>query len=469
VTAREASAAVCVLLFLLTGGMVFPALESSADAPPNSELSPLPVIRNPLPELFPPAEPSESLPPLQGHRGPELYSISVGSHRQLSRYLAQFSTPEGKRWLQAALTRGKPYIAHIARRIEWYGLPEELLFLPIIESEYKPYAVSRSGAGGLWQFMGNSISPFDIRITSWIDERRDFWKATEGALLKLQENHRALGGDWLLALAAYNCGLGRVKRAMAASGCSDFWSLAEGGHLPKETLNYVPKFLAIASICSYPGRNGLPVSWETQEEWERIRVVKPVDIRLLADAADVPLDILKAGNAELIYWITPPDDRRYFLKVPRSYSDSIERVLSSDAFTPLKFAIHAIKQGDTLYDLARHYGVSVSMIQSYNPGINPSALRIGARIVIPMIKDTAPYQGKAASASTAAAAIDLRPFTEPYVVAPGDTWWAISRRYGTTPDALAAANGLTASDILHAGRVILVPSASSNRGIIDEN
>jgi membrane-bound lytic murein transglycosylase D len=111
--------------------------------------------------------------------------------------------------------------------------------------------------------------------------------------------------------------------------------LAEGGHLPKETLNYVPKFLAIASICSYPGRNGLPVSWETQEEWERIRVVKPVDIRLLADAADVPLDILKAGNAELIYWITPHGRPPLFPEGPASYSDSIERVLSSDAFTPL--------------------------------------------------------------------------------------------------------------------------------------
>lgn len=355
-----------------------------------------------------------------------------------------------------SLDRGAPYIDHIVQRIEAHRLPPEIIYLPVIESEFKTHAVSRSGAVGFWQFMRNSIDPFDIRVNTWMDERRDFWKSTEGAILKLKENYYALG-DWLLALAAYNCGLGRMQRAITASGLTDFWALADQGYLPRETVHYIPKFLAIAYIASYPGRNGLPYNWEEERKWTRVPIDKPVDLRLLAKESGAPIEMLLAANAELNYGITPPGDNRYFLKVPKEYSDSIREALESDSIKLIRFSVYTIKKGDTLYDLSGHYGVTVSMIISYNPGINPSALRIGSRIIIPMLREISPYPGK----DSAEAPHDPRPFTEPYTVLPGDTLWSISRRFATTPEEIARANGFQTDSILHAGRVLLLPPESN--------
>ena len=134
-----------------------------------------------------------------------------------------------------------------------------------------------------------------MKVNEWFDERRDFWKATEGAVAKLKYNHSVLG-DWLLAIAAYNCGLGRMQRTIRASGINDFWELAERGLLPRETTHYIPRFLAISRIMMHSGREMVSDSWNKPVRWERIRLEESVSVSRLAKKASIPSEVIKKSQ-----------------------------------------------------------------------------------------------------------------------------------------------------------------------------
>ena len=185
------------------------------------------------------------------------------------------------------------------------GLPPELLVLPLLESRYSARAVSRSGASGLWQIMGNTSGALGLRSDEWLDERRDFWKATQAALRKLDDNHRQFG-DWYLALAAYNCGSGCLRRLLAVSGTRDFWELRERGLLRRETAEYVPAFIALSRIVASPARYGLREGWEPRRSGRGSGGARSVDLRLLARALELEYAELREANAELKYPVTPP-------------------------------------------------------------------------------------------------------------------------------------------------------------------
>jgi membrane-bound lytic murein transglycosylase D len=321
----------------------------------------------------------------QGLKGPVLHTIEISTHPLLSTCLNEFSQPREREWIRVSLDRGWIYRDFIISKIRSYGLPEELSFLPLIESEYRVEAVSPSGATGLWQFMTNSIYPFDIRINEWLDERKDFWKSTEGSLRKLKYNYENLG-DWLLAIAAYNCGLGCVQRAIRRTGIEDFWELAEGNHLPAQTIRYVPKFLAVSHIASYRGRYGLGLTWDQPFKWSRISPKLPVDLRILAGKSEIPYRILVESNAELQHAITPPGDDSYFLKVPAEYSDVLERTLRDLGGDLINVSVHTITKGDTVFALSRHFNIPVALILQYNPGIKVNLLQIGQKLLIPAVR-----------------------------------------------------------------------------------
>ncbi|HUZ18360.1 MAG TPA: LysM peptidoglycan-binding domain-containing protein, partial [Spirochaetia bacterium] len=355
--------------------------------------------------------------------------------------------------------RAEPFVGYIRSRIAYYHMPPEFLYLPAIESTYSPYAVSRSGAAGLWQFMVNSVDPYGLRINEWLDERFDFWKATDASLQKLQYNYSQLG-DWLLALAAYNGGLNLVQRAVARSGAHDFFQLAASGYLPSETRHYVPKFLAIAAVSSYGGRYGLPLIWEEPMDWRRIPLDQAVDLRLLSRETGIDRELLMAGNAELRFGITPPGSSGYYLKVPGEVSKVVEQVLEKQQFRLMRFYVYSVTSGDTLYDLGKYYGVPVSMILQYNPGVDPRYLQIGKRLVIPGIKEVQPYRKAALTRPASAETRPLQPdgrFNEVYTVRPGDTLWSIAKERSTSAETIARANGVDPSDLLPIGLKLFVP------------
>ncbi len=350
------------------------------------------------------------------------------------------------------MKRGEPYLAHIRASIAGRGLPPELAYLPVIESAFLPGALSKSGASGLWQFMKNSISPATMKIDDWRDDRRDFWKSTDAALRKLEENHRYFG-DWPLALAAYNAGLGAVKRAVETGKSKDYWDLSARGKLKTETIHYVPKFIAVATILSRSESYGLDLGWPESPDWTRIKTGRTADLGLLAELSGVDVAALRLGNAELRYGVTPPD-ADYLLKVPIADAPALQTALARKDVQFIRYYFHAVRSGDTLSALSRHYGVSVDLITRSNPGLSARYLKIGARILVPALKEVGPYVRAPREASSIA-------FEGLYTVKKGETLWSIALGFDVDPELLAEANGMDLSSILREGRVIKTPIIKS--------
>ncbi|MDR3192965.1 MAG: LysM peptidoglycan-binding domain-containing protein [Treponema sp.] len=376
-------------------------------------------------------------------------SLSIpGLEAPLTRYyIEQYTSPGGIAWLNAVMRRGAPYLGFIRREIEERNLPPEFLYLPVIESGYLATALSKSGAAGLWQFMKNSIGPFDMTVDDWVDERMDFWKSTQGALRKLEENYRYFE-DWPMALAAYNTGLGGINRVVRDTGIKDYWVLSERKALKTETIHYVPKLLAVAWIMAHPRRFGVE-SWQDSPEWTRVPAGGAVDLALLAAETGMDPALLRAGNQELIYHITPPD-KAHQLKVPLAQLPLVTEALNRKGPELIKNYFHTIRYGDTLSALALHYGISVELIENANPGIKSKYLQIGSRLRIPALKEVSPYRRE----RTASGAAD---FQGNHQVKKGETLWAISLIYEVDPETLAQANGMELNDTLREGRTLKVP------------
>ncbi|MGL1893276.1 MAG: LysM peptidoglycan-binding domain-containing protein [Spirochaetaceae bacterium] len=373
----------------------------------------------------------------------KIYNFNIDIPRVIKQY--EKNSPKiWEKYLNITYNRFLPYRDYIIKEAEKQNIPYELIYLPIIESGASSMATSRRGATGLWQFMANSSGAYNMKTTDWLDERRDFTKSTIGALSKLKYNYKVTG-DWLLALAAYNCGLSRVKKVVKKTGISDFWELAEKNLLPRETINYIPKFLLISSLLQEKNRFNIPINWE-QKSWSEVDLSRAVDIRLLANKADIPFKILKEANSELIYNVTPPINTNYKLKVPSEYTDKILGALQSQEKL-MEFYRYKVKSGDTLSEIGYHYGISTRNLISYNPGVSARNLRIGKTIIIPAIKEVEPmekYKSKG-------------PFKNDYIVKDGDTLWGISLMFDTTVEEIAINSGFGINSYIKEGMSLKVP------------
>ncbi|MDR0323550.1 MAG: transglycosylase SLT domain-containing protein, partial [Treponema sp.] len=341
------------------------------------------------------------------------------------------------------MERANIYLPFIREEITKRNLPPELAYLPVIESSFVITARSRSGAVGLWQFMLNSISPFGMKVDDYIDERRDFIKSTRAALQKLEDNYRALG-NWELALAAYNAGLGAVSRTTQRTGIRDYWELGRRKEFSRETEHYVPKFIAAAYVLSQPRRFNINV-WHTHFEWTAIPLARRISLDILADEAGIERNLLRQLNADLLHGITPANN--YQLIVPASLHERVNRILQQENQKLIHYYFHIVRQGDTLWSMSRHYGTPIDVIEQHNPGIASRYLRIGETVVIPAFTDV-PQPSVPAVAHV---------LNGSHVVAEGETFWSLGRRYGIDPQALAEANNMRLDQILHEGRTLKVP------------
>jgi membrane-bound lytic murein transglycosylase D len=379
-------------------------------------------------------------------------SIPGLDHPLTQKYIRQYSTKGGLSWLQAVRDKGGPYMAVRRREAEARNLPPELVYLPVIESGFLPTAVSRSGAVGLWQFMRNSIGGYGMGITDYADERMDFWKSTQGALKKLEDNYKQLG-DWALALAAYNAGLGGVQRLIKQSGIRNYWTLAERGLLKTDTISYVPKLLAVSHIVSNPRQFGFTPHWPDDPQWTRISLDHSVDLELLAEHAGVDRALLKQGNPELRYTVTPPE-KGYQLKVPEAEAPAILAALERTDLPLIRYRFHTIGYGDTLSALAQHYRLSVAQLLAANPGTDARFLQIGGKLRIPAITDvTGPYQPRPIAGSGGSGLS----FEGSHLVKRGETIWSIALGYAVDPQLLAEVNGMDLNDTLREGRILKTP------------
>ncbi len=369
-------------------------------------------------------------------------------HPLIEKFRKQYMSTDGYNYLSKIMKRSVPYRDFIIELLETENMPAELLFLPVIESGFFETATSKSGAVGIWQFMKNSIGGYNIHIDDWVDERRDPWKASIAAVKKLKWNYSQFN-DWPLALAAYNSGAGTIRTAIKKAGKADYWYLAEHGYLKKETLYYVPKFLAIAEILSRSEE--LNIDWGNTEDHpptSTIEIKRAIDVRLLAEELGLDSETIRKLNPSLRYFITPPSIK-YQLRLPSAYTEAAQTVLNQSDKLLIKYYQYRIKSGDTLYALANHYGVSIQSILNYNTGLKPETLKIGKTILIPALKSVGTYSGKNI--------VQAGNFDGTHTIRQGDTLWSLALKYSVSVELLAQKNNLSVNSVLKLGNTLKVP------------
>jgi membrane-bound lytic murein transglycosylase D len=308
-----------------------------------------------------------------------------------------------KGYLEGGLERGAQFLPMIREIFRSEGLPQELVFVPLVESAFKPTALSRAKAKGVWQFIPSTGREHGLRRDWYVDERSDVEKSTRAAAKYLKTLY-TLFGDWHLALASYNAGPGRVQQAMRRSGHEDFWSIAaKGRYLPRETRDYVPLILAATVIARNPAEYGLSIAPAALQGVETVILPGPVDLRRIAEWAGTSLEVIQALNPELRRWITPMQVVGYELKVPEGTAAPVRASLA--VATPAEMAPvdhYKVKKGDTLISIARRLGVARSDLAEANYLSSSARLSVGQRLIIPRApRLTAPREAPSAAPPTA--------------------------------------------------------------------
>jgi len=336
-------------------------------------------------------EPEEPLGTVIPDAARKTLEIDGADNSLTAAYRTRYLTNTGKQRLAKALADSAPYRPYIRQQLEAAHLPLILQYLPIVESNYKPSAVSRAGAVGIWQFMTNSMAPY-LKKNAWYDERRDPWKSTDAAIAKLGANY-AMFGDWAIAIAAYNCGAGAMTRITKKNPGKDFWYLAEHGLLRNQSAQYVPQLLAIADIvenAEYYGAveigaadkiiEDLPV-----QEFDYVTVAGMLSLNQIAQVTGIDRETVFLLNPALFRNCTPAR-MTYDVRFPKGSGEQAESTLkdhgvATDAVT------YTIKQGDSLWALSRKYGITVQDLCDVNNIKESSILYIGQTLIVPIFKE----------------------------------------------------------------------------------
>ena len=313
-----------------------------------------------------------------------------GSNRpEVQQFRELYQKEQYRKLLSDSLENAVEYRLYVRKAIADAGLPPELEYLPVVESFYKTNAKSRSGALGMWQFMANSVKPY-LKLNDYVDERLDPWYETEAALKKLQENYRMFG-DWLIAIAAYNCGAGAMTRALAKAEIKSYWYLCEKELIPLQTRQYVPKLIAIADLVMNTQyyENNIPLH-ETEYEslfneknglFDFITVNRPYSLKQLARAMRIDTDELIKLNPSFTQGCTHPKTESK-IRLPLGMEETALKAL--ETIEPLDIPIkYKVVKGDTLWGIAKKHGTTVKAICELNNIKENSVLSIGKILYVP--------------------------------------------------------------------------------------
>ena len=391
------------------------------------------------------------------------------------------------------MRRSGTYFPMIERILREEGVPDELKYLAMIESGLIPKARSRVGAQGMWQFMPATGRAYGLRITEWIDERNDPVKATRAAARHLRDLYEMFG-DWHLALAAYNCGPTRVRRAVdrfQANGRrkANFWDIYR--ELPRETRNYVPMYIAAAMVATDPASFGLSrVEPGPSYEFDVVEVEGPMDLQVAAELAETRLETLRDLNPEIRQHVVPPG--AYRLRIPSGMARAFDRSYAALPEEERRRAVeHTVRRGESLSRIAQRYGTSVATLRSYN-SIRGSVIHPGQKVIVPVsgrstasrsstpVRAAAYTSGPSAetdagsrnssarsakSSARNASANSSGSLRVRHTVRRGENLTRIARQYGVTVSDLRRWNSLSSSRILAGQTLTIYPDGESSSSL----
>ena len=448
------------------------ALAACATRPPLASqpvqaVVPPPPAATPAPAAAPPAPPAAAAPQ-QTAPAPVQYADLFGRIRggfvlpdpdqasidqQLDWYA---SNPD---YLQRAFGRADMYLYYIVTQLEARHMPAELALLPVIESAFQPYAYSRASAAGLWQFIPGTGSRFGLKQDWWYDGRRDVVASTNAALDYLQALHDEFNGDWLLAVAAYNCGEIAVQHAVQVNESEgrpiDFWHL----RLPRETEAYVPKLLAMKRLVDDPGKYGLVfTAIPNQPYFARVMTQGQINMQVAAQIAGITADEVYDLNPAFHRWATDPTGPFYLL-IPVDAAPVFEQNVAD--LTPderMGIEHYEVRRHDTVYSVARQFKTTAEILRKLNT-LPAGRLTVGMELEVPATVYALPENVKLAAERVDGRTRWTRHFRF-QVVRRGDSLWAIARRNRMNVHTLARLNGLSPGQTLRPGqRLRLVASA----------
>ncbi len=383
--------------------------------------------------------------------------IPVITNADVEKEIRQFQTVE-RDFFISSYNRSAMYRPIILRELKKAGLPEELSWLPLVESGFKINALSTARALGLWQFIPSTGYKYGLNRDDWVDERMDIEKSTRAAIDYLKELH-TMFGDWLTVLAAYNCGEGRIMRNIASQHINyldRFWDLYH--KLPYETARYVPRFIATVLVIRDPQKYGIDFGAGRMSalSYETVEINKSMRLQDIARKLDYPEEILNILNAELRHRITP--NRPYTLRVPTDTSGQLLKVVDDispaetprDSFRRGVVIKHRVRQGETLAYIAGKYKTSEGAIRNANPNLKKKSLAAGQRLNVPIQAPRSVSQ-KVQKQDTIIA----------HKVQKGDTLASVARKYGVAIAELKKTNHLE-GDILKLGQTLRIEKTKSD-------
>ncbi|MEE8538031.1 MAG: LysM peptidoglycan-binding domain-containing protein [Acidobacteriota bacterium] len=355
---------------------------------------------------------------------------------------------------QGGIRRSGRYMKMMRRILAEEGVPQDLVYMVQVESMFKDRAYSRAHAKGLWQFIASTGRSYGLRRNYWIDERADPVKATRAAARHMRDLHE-LFGDWYLAMAAYNAGPGKVKRAIRRTGSRDFWRLSRSRYLRRETRNYIPAIIASILIMKDPERYGFKAEYDPEWRYETAEVDSATELRVIGECAGVSAKEMGSYNLELRRRMTPPDSGVYEIKLPPGTRDRFAKAFGElPRDKRLTYTRHRVRKGETLSTIARRYNTNVRALQKTNNIRNRHRISVGQVLTVPL-----------GPAGEIHAVRDARSTSRNryqrgqriiHRVRRGQTLYGIARRYRTSVRAIQRWNSLGSSTLLHPGRRLVV-------------
>ncbi len=364
-----------------------------------------------------------------------VHNAKVGKARD--HFLAQ------RNYLPVIAGRAEPYLYYIVGEVEKRGMPMEIALLPMVESAYNPFAISSQSAAGLWQIMPATGRYLGLEQNWWYDGRRDLRESTATALDYLEALHKEFDNDWLLALAAYNSGKGRVKRAQRANSdkglATDYWSLK----LPRETQRYIPKLIALSAIITYPETFAVDIPPVANEPaFTVVDTQGQIEMARAANLAAMDMTTLRAYNPGQLRWATSPEQVQELL-VP---NDVAERMTAGIATLTdadrVSWQHYRIQQGDSLIRIARKFDTEVGLLRQVNH-IRGTLIRAGKTLMIPIGSS---WESSLAMVESGA------PRARGYRVRRGDSLYRIAEKFNVTIDEIVTWNSLNPSTYLQPGQ-----------------